>query len=67
MTLVGLYVAGIVSKAKAELTTMSKGVHISSDDLPTEPANIPLFNRIVDNLKWKIGRASCRERVSSPV
>ena len=30
MTLVGLYVAGIVSKAKAELTTMSKGVHVSS-------------------------------------
>ena len=29
-TLVGLYVTGIVGKAKAELTTMSKGVHVSS-------------------------------------
>ena len=29
-TLVGLYVTGIVSKAEAELTTMSKGVHVSS-------------------------------------
>ena len=29
-TLVGLYVTGIVSKAQAELTTMSKGVHDSS-------------------------------------
>ena len=29
-TLVGLYVTGIVSKAQAELTTMSKGVHVSS-------------------------------------
>ena len=28
--LVGLYVTGIVSKAEAELTTMSKGVHVSS-------------------------------------
>ena len=30
MKLVGLYVTGIVSKALAELTTMSKGVHDSS-------------------------------------
>ena len=29
-TLVGLYVTGIVSKASAELTTMSKGDHVSS-------------------------------------
>ena len=29
-TLVGLHVTGIVSKASAELTTMSKGVHDSS-------------------------------------
>ena len=29
-TLVGLYVTGIVSKAEAELTTVSKGVHVSS-------------------------------------
>ena len=29
-TLVGLYVTGILSKALAELTTMSKGVHVSS-------------------------------------
>ena len=29
-TLVGLYVIGIVSKALAELTTMSKRVHVSS-------------------------------------
>ena len=29
-TLVGLYVTGIVSKASAELITMSKGVHDSS-------------------------------------
>ena len=29
-TLVGLYVTDIVSKAKAELNTMSKGVHVSS-------------------------------------
>ena len=29
-TLVGLYITGIVSKASAELTTMSKGVHLSS-------------------------------------
>ena len=29
-TLVGLYVTGIVSKAEAELATMSKGVHVSS-------------------------------------
>ena len=29
-TLVGLYVTGIVSKAYAELTTMSIGVHVSS-------------------------------------
>ena len=28
-TLVGLYVTGIVSKALAELTTISKGVHVS--------------------------------------
>ena len=28
-TLVGLYVTGIVSKAEAELTTISKGVHDS--------------------------------------
>ena len=27
MTLAGLYVTAIVSKAEAELTTMSKGVH----------------------------------------
>ena len=27
MTLVGLYVTGIVSKAKAELTMISKGAH----------------------------------------
>ena len=30
MTLVGLYVTGIVSKAQADLTTMSIGVHDSS-------------------------------------
>ena len=29
-TLVGLYITGIVSKASAKLTTMSKGVHVSS-------------------------------------
>ena len=29
-TLVGLYVTGIVSKALAELTMMSKRVHVSS-------------------------------------
>ena len=29
-TLVRLYVTGIVSKAYSELTTMSKGVHVSS-------------------------------------
>ena len=29
MTLVGLYVTGIVSEASAELTTMLKGVHDS--------------------------------------
>ena len=29
-TLVRLYVTGIVSKAQAELTTMSKGAHVSS-------------------------------------
>ena len=29
-TLVGLYVTGIYSKAEADLTTMSKGVHVSS-------------------------------------
>ena len=30
-TLVDLYVTGIVSKAEAELTTMPKGVHVSSE------------------------------------
>ena len=30
MMLVGLYVTGIVSKAEAKLTSMSKGVHVSS-------------------------------------
>ena len=29
-TLVGLYVTGIVGKAEAELTTISKSVHVSS-------------------------------------
>ena len=29
---------------------------IFSNDLPNEPANIPPFNLIVDNLKWKVGK-----------
>ena len=29
---------------------------IFSNDLPKEPANIPPFNLIVDNLKWKLGK-----------
>ena len=29
---------------------------IFSNDLPKEPANIPPFNLIVDNFKWKVGK-----------
>ena len=29
---------------------------IFGNDLPKDPANIPPFNLIVDNLKWKVGK-----------
>ena len=38
---------------------------IFSNDLPKEPANIPPFNLIVDNLKWKVGKNRAPPRTQS--
>ena len=40
---------------------------IFSNDLPKEPANIPPFNLIVDNLKWKVGNNRASSRTQSAV
>ena len=37
-------------------TLCTEFLDIFSNDLPKEPANIPPFNLIVDNLKWKVGK-----------
>ena len=36
-----------------------------SNELPKEPANIPPFNLIFDNLKWKVGKNRALSRTSS--
>ena len=40
---------------------------IFSNDLPKEPANIPSFNLIVDNHKWKVGKNRAPPRIQSAV
>ena len=40
---------------------------IFSNDIPKEPANIPPFNLIVDNLKWKVGKNRAPLRTQSAV
>ena len=40
---------------------------IFSNEVPKEPANIPPFNLIVDNLKWKVGKNRAPPRNQSPV
>ena len=40
---------------------------IFSDDLPKEPATIPPFNLIVNNLKWKVGKNRAPSRTQSAV
>ena len=40
---------------------------IFSDDLPKEPANIPPFNLIVDDTKWKVGKNRAPPRTQSAV
>ena len=40
---------------------------IFSNELPKEPANIPPFNLIVDNLKWKVGKNRAPPRTQSSV
>ena len=40
---------------------------VFSNDLPKEPANIPQFNLIVDNLKWKVGKNRAPLRTQSAV
>ena len=40
---------------------------IFSNDLPKEPANIPPFNLIVDNLKWEMGKNRAPPRAQSAV
>ena len=38
-----------------------------SNDLPKDPANIPPFNLIVSNLKWKVGKNRAPPRTQSSV
>ena len=38
-----------------------------SNDLPKDPADIPSFNLIVDNLKWKVGKNRAPPRTQSAV
>ena len=40
---------------------------IFSNDLPNESANIPPFNLIVDNLKWKVSKNRASPRAQSAV
>ena len=40
---------------------------VFSNDLPKEPANIPPFNLIVDNLKWNVGKNRAPPRSQSAV
>ena len=44
-----------------------KFADIFSNELPKEPANIPPFNLIVDNLKWKVGKNRAPPRPQSSV
>ena len=37
-------------------TLFTEFLDIFSNDFTKEPANIPPFNLIVDNLKWKVGK-----------
>ena len=40
---------------------------VFSNDLPKEPANIPPFNLILDNLKWRVGKNRAPPRTQSAV
>ena len=48
-------------------TLCSEFSDIFSKDLPKEPANIPPFNLIVDNLKWRVGKNRAPPRTQSAV
>ena len=41
--------------------------YIFSNDLPKEPADIPPFNLIVDDIKWKVGKNRAPPRFQSSV
>ena len=48
-------------------TLCTEFADIFSNELPKEPANIPPFNLIVDNLKWKVGKNRAPPRTQSAV
>ena len=48
-------------------TLCTEFADIFSNELPKEPANIPPFNLIVDNLKWKVGKYRAPPQTQSAV
>ena len=51
---------------QSRLRTLStEFADIFSNDLPKEPANIPPFNLIVDDSKWKVGKNRAPPRTQS--
>ena len=48
-------------------TLCTEFADIFSNELPKEPADIPPFNLIVDNLNWKVGKNRAPPRSQSSV